>query len=226
MKAVIFDMDGVIIDSEPIHARIEKGLLEELGGHISDEEYLKYVGMTDEAMWSSFKENYDLKPSVDDLIATKKERFMEEIHNVPLVEDFKEVLDAFYENGCKIALASSNNKVTVDKIIKEFSLSSYFETAISGEEITHGKPHPEIFLTAADHMDVEPKECLVFEDATNGVEAAKAAGMKCIGLDNPNSGEQDLSEADWVIDTFEDLNIEQLKTDFDKWYQESFGDKV
>ena len=210
MQAIIFDMDGVIIDSEPVHQRLEIEMLEELGGSISTDEYLKFVGTTDEYMWSHFKEMYNLEPSVEELIATKKKKFMEEIHEVPLVDHFMTVLDAFYDKGYRLALASSNNRKTVDHIVDQFSLGEYFEVTMSGEDITHGKPHPEIFLKTAEELNVEPTECLVFEDAANGVEAAKKAEMKCVALDNPNSGVQDLSQADVILDDFEHFDVDQL----------------
>ncbi len=216
MQAVIFDMDGVIIDSEPVHQRLEIEMLEELGGSISTEEYLKFVGTTDDYMWSHFKEMYDLEPSVEDLIATKKQRFMEEIQQVPLVDHFLDVLKAFDEAGYRLALASSNNRKTVDHIVDQFSLGDYFDVTMSGEDITHGKPHPEIFLHTAEVMGIEPTECLVFEDAANGVAAAKEAGMQCVALDNPNSGVQDLSQADVVLDDFVNFNLDELLTELNE----------
>jgi HAD superfamily hydrolase (TIGR01509 family) len=110
-----------------------------------------------------------------------------------------------------MALASSNNKMAVDSIIEKFGLRKYLKVAISGDDVTNGKPDPEIFLKASEKMNIEPHECLVIEDAANGVIAAKAAGMKCIGLQNKNSGNQDLSEADLVVNNFNKLDINLIK---------------
>lgn len=211
MKAIIFDMDGVIIDSEPMHKKIEVELLEELGGTVTEEEHMTYTGTTDEHMWSSFKKKFQLEPAVEDMITSKKERFMDQIHTIPLVEGFEDVVKLFHDEGYLLALASSNNRSSVDQIIKQFDLEQYLEVSMSGEDIVNGKPAPDIFLKTAEKLKVEPEDCLVIEDAKNGVTAAKAAGMKCIGLDNPNSGVQDLSEADLVLTSYEELDLEKIK---------------
>lgn len=211
MKAIIFDMDGVIIDSEPVHFQLEKEMLEELGGTMTKEEYVNSVGITDYDTWNIHKEKFNLKPSVEELIEMKKERFIENIHRINLVDNFQSFILDLYDKGYIMGLASSNNKKAVDSIIKNFNLDKYLEFVISGEEVVNGKPDPEIFLTAAKKMNVKPNECLVIEDAANGVAAAKAAGMKCIGLNNPNSYNQDLSQADLIINNFNELNLDVIK---------------
>lgn len=215
MKAIIFDMDGVIIDSEPLHFELEVELLEELGGKISKEEYISFVGTTDYHMWSTFKEKFNLEPSVEEIVEMKKERFIENINRIELVENFQEFMLTLYNKGYPMALASSNNKKAVNAIVKKFSLDKYLKFFISGEEVIKGKPDPEIFLTVAEKMKIEPSDCLVIEDAKNGVRAAKAAGMKCIGFQNNNSNTQDLSEADLIVNSFNELDINILKNLFD-----------
>lgn len=211
MKAVILDMDGVIIDSEPLHQKVEKELLEELGGKMTAEEKESYVGTTDYHLWSTVKEKFSLEPSIEEMIQMKKDRFMEEIHTISLVDGFKQVLNTLADEGYLIALASSNNRKAVNQIVKQFDLNSYLETTMSGEDVENGKPNPETFLKTAAKMNVAPKECLVIEDAKNGVEAAKRAGMKCIGFDNPNSGKQDLSKADIVLKNYKEFDLNEIK---------------
>lgn len=211
MKAVIFDMDGVIIDSEPVHFQLERELLEEFGGNFFREKHGSFLGTTDYHMWSSYKKLFSLKASVEEIIEIKKERFCKKIPEIELVDNFMEFMLMLYEKGYKMALASSNNRKAVDAVVERFNLDKYFNFIISGEDVSKGKPDPEIFLTAANNMKVEPKERLVIEDATNGVMAAKAAGMKCIGLKNPNSGKQDLSQADLVVENFNQLNLDIIK---------------
>jgi len=106
MKAIIFDMDGVIIDSEPIHKQVEIKLLKELGGTITDEEYTKFVGTTDQHMWLTFKKQFNLQPTVEEMINIKKKRFINQIHKIPLVSDINNVLDACAAENYLIALAS------------------------------------------------------------------------------------------------------------------------
>lgn len=211
MKAIIFDMDGVIINSEPLHFKIEKELLEKLGGNISDEELQSFAGTTDYNMWSKFKEMFKLKPSVEELIEAKKERFMKRIDEVELVDNFMDFMLSAYEEGYILAIASSNNRRIVNAVVEKFQLGKYMKFIISGEEVNKGKPDPEIFLTAAKKINVDPSNCIVIEDATNGVKAAKAAGMNCIALKNLDSGNQDLSEADLIIEDFKELNLDILE---------------
>lgn len=211
MKAIIFDMDGVIIDSEPLHQRVEEELLEDLGGNMTAEDKEAFVGTTDYHMWSTMKERFNLTPSIEEMIESKKERFLSQVHTIYLVDGFKKVLKQLKAEDYLIALASSNNRKAVDQIVKQFDLSKDFELTMSGEDVSHGKPHPEIFLKTAAAMNVDPKNCLVIEDAKSGVEAAKAAGMKCIGLDNPNSGPQDLSKADIVLKSLRDFDLATVK---------------
>lgn len=214
MKAIILDMDGVIIDSEPTHFRVERNLLEELGGHITDKEQDKFVGTTDNYMWSTFKEQFDIPLSVEKMMEMKKERFYKEIKNIPLVPNFREMLNLFLENDYKIALASSNNRKAVETVIKTFKLGDDIDFYISGNDVINGKPHPEIFLKAAEALDVNPKRCLVIEDAKSGTIAAKRANMLCVGYQNPNSGNQDLSEANLIIHNLSELNLEVLNSLF------------
>jgi len=211
MKAVIFDMDGVIIDSEPLHLKVEREIVEEFGGKLSDEEYEEFVGTSDYHLWSSLKKRYNLKPSVEELIALKKQRFAENIDKVKLVDDFFDFMLELYNRQYLLALASSNNRKIIDMVIEKFKLNKYIKTSISGEEVLKGKPNPEIFLKAAKKLKVHPGNCLVIEDSHAGVQAAKAAGMKCIGFKNPNSGNQDLYDADLIVERFGELNINSIE---------------
>lgn len=204
-------MDGVIIDSEPVHWEIERELLEELGGVFSAEFHNSLLGTTDKYMWQTFKDKFNLSMPLEEIVKLKKERFVKNIHRAPLIKNVDKLISKLYDNGFTLALASSNNRKSVDAVIKNFKLGEHLRFSISGEEVKQGKPEPEIFLTAAKKIGVDPKECLVIEDARNGVLAAKSAGMKCVAYNNPNSGEQDLSDADLIIDSFNELNLDIMK---------------
>jgi len=214
LKAIIFDMDGVIIDSEPIHFEVERALLEELGGTFDREFHESLVGTVDELMWSTFREKFDLSIPLNEIIELKKERFLNNLSRVPLVDGVTNLMSSLHKEGYSLALASSNNRKSVDAIIEKFGLDKYLHYSISGDDVEHGKPNPEIFLTAAKNMNVDPSECLVIEDAGNGVKAAKAASMKCIGFKNHNSGNQDLSEADLIINSYDEINLGDLRALF------------
>ena len=113
-----------------------------------------------------------------------------------------------YENKFKLAVASSAKRERIELVLNRFELTSYFDVIVSGYEVSNSKPHPDIFLKAAEKLKVDPKECIVIEDSANGIRAAKLANMFWIGYNNPISN-QDLSEADIIINDFNDFDIEQ-----------------
>ena len=207
MKAIIFDMDGVIIDSEPLHIELEREILEDLGGSITVEEHSAFVGTTDDYMWSAFKEQFNIPTPIDEIIKIKRKKFDENIHRIKLIDGFWEFFQKLHSEGHPLALASSNNKNTVDLIVEKFDLKKYLKVIMTGTDVKEGKPSPEIFLKTAEKLGISPSDCIVIEDARNGVLAAKSAGMKCIGLKSPNSGNQDLSKADLVVNSFQDLDL-------------------
>jgi len=178
IKAVIFDMDGVIVDSSHIHIEAEKQTMLKYGIRISSKELHKYTGMTAKFMFTELIKKYKLNTTFEEIF-DEKEKIL-----------FK--------------LLEQDTRPTKLKI------SHLFDCIVSSEDITHSKPNPEIFLKSANELSVSPTDCLVIEDAKLGVEAAKNAGMKCVGYINPKSGNQDLSEADIVIDDFSKLDIKEL----------------
>lgn len=211
LKAIIFDMDGVIIDSEPLHVEVEKELAEKLGGKLHGELHETLVGTTDHSMWSKLKDMFDFKLPVDEIVEMKKEMFIERFDEIQLMDNFRQLVSSLSDEGYPMAVASSNNRKIVDMIIDNFDLGKYMKFIISGEEVDMGKPDPEIFLTAAKKMNVKPEDCLVIEDASNGVRAAKSAGMKCVGLKDIHHGNQDLSEADLIINNLNELDLNTMK---------------
>jgi len=217
LKGIIFDMDGVIIDSEPIHLKLEKELLEEMGGNYLDVNRDNFIGTTDAHMWNTFKKQFDIKLSVEELINIKRKRFIENLDEIPLVNNVLELMKSLHNEGYNLGLASSNNRDAVESVKEKYNLTKYIDIFMNGEEVLKGKPNPEIFLTTAKYMNIKPENCLVIEDARNGVLAAKSAGMKCIGLQNKNSGTQDLSGADFVVDSYEDLTLESIKNLLNKY---------
>lgn len=215
LKAVIFDMDGVIIDSEPIHKDVEKKIFKRLGVTVTGEEHDSYVGVTSENMWNSIKQKHNLSESVstEELIEMEVKEyigFLLQHEDIKPITGVVELINELYKNNMKVALASSSVKKSIETVVKMFKLQKYFEVRISGEDILNGKPWPDIFLETAKHLNVAPSECLVIEDSKNGVSAAKAAGMKCIGFKNINSGNQDLSGADLIIDNYADISYKKI----------------
>ena len=213
MQAVIFDMDGVIIDSEPLHFRAEKRLFRELGIEIAVAEHQGYVGQTSRAMWGRIRRQYGLSLSLEELVAHSR-RLIRELITAALpdllIPGLTECLDYLRDRGLDLLLASSSEKALIELVLKKFDLEDYFPHRVSGDEVGRGKPAPDIFLLAAARAGISPAGCLVIEDSAHGVRAAKAAGMTCIGFKNPSSGSQDLSAADAVITRFSQIRGQNL----------------
>jgi len=207
-QCVIFDMDGVIIDSEPIHQKCERKLFRILGIDVSDEQHNALVGTTDETMWSRIGSRYKLPMSVPEIIQLKKSLYigyLKKEESLRPIQSVPELIAELYEANFLLALASSSPHEQIDYILENLRIRHYFHATVSGEDVQEGKPNPAIFLKAAESAGTDPKSCVVIEDSYNGVTAAKNANMKCIGYKNPNSGNQDLSKADIIVHSLNEI---------------------
>ncbi len=204
MKAVIFDMDGVLVDSEPLYISMNQKFFRELGADISMEEHQAFVGISAVAMWSFIREKFALSATVEELVHREKELKFQLLQesNLQAIEGTPELLAVLRDSGVPLALGTSSLRKNADLILGTIGLLPYFDVRTTGEEIKRGKPNPDVFLLAAEKMNRAPQECIVVEDSANGVKAAKAAGMICIAFRNPNSGYQDISAADYIVEDF------------------------
>ena len=217
IDTIIFDMDGVIIDSEPIHLSMTKELLKQFNIEISDQELHTFVGTSSRNMWEHFQKRFSLSVSLEELLERDKVKYFTYLkeHNIKPITGVVELIEDIHKASYPMILASSASSENIDITLNKFGIAHYFKFRMSGANLKHSKPHPEIFLVSASRINANPKNCLVIEDSENGVKAAKSAGMKCIGFKNHNSGFQDLSLADTVIDSFENIDIEWIKMHVD-----------
>jgi HAD superfamily hydrolase (TIGR01509 family) len=207
-------MDGVIIDSEPVYFKIDKQMFEELNIDVSFEEHCSYVGTSSQNMWDTIIKKHGIGDQPGELMRKEYNLYMEYLVNASDLQPINGVLELIndlHKNNFKLILASSSRMETINIILNKFKLSDLFMAKISGSELVHSKPHPEIFLRAAQLIRSEPKDCVVIEDSKNGVAAAKAAGMKCVGFLNPSSGDQNLKSADLIIRSFDEVNADLIK---------------
>lgn len=214
IKAVIFDLDGVIIDTAHYHYIAWKRLASEFGITLTPahNELLKGVSRMRSLEIILLLGNIDLPLEQREQLAEKKNNwFVEYIESIRPEEIFPGVIElirALKKKGVKVGLASSSKNAP--RVIELLGISSDFDIIVDGTMIVHTKPDPEIFLLAAHKLDVQPLHCLVFEDAEAGVEAALAAGMKCVGV---GSVEQ-LGKANLIIPNTGDFNINDLNLKF------------
>lgn len=213
LKLVIWDMDGVVIDSEPIHNKISLAAYKKYGINLTDEEAMDLIGKSNKDIWSDFKEKYSLKETVEDL--TKEEllqniKYYNENHAEP-IKGVVDLLKELKETGIKVALASSSPMSFINLILDKLQIKEYFGLVLSGENFTKSKPDPQLFLAALDYFKVKPEEAVIIEDSNKGVIAAKRANINCVGFINKNSGNQDLSLADVQVEDLHSLCLKDLE---------------
>lgn len=209
LKAVIFDMDGVLVDSEPLHYEVNKITVQErFDIDLNYEYYKQYVGTTVMSMWEKIIKDFSIEgytaKELFDLSEEVKARLVDEkgYPEVKGVVDFVKSLSSKY----KLAVASSSALPNIERNVCNLGIEDEFDVLVTGLSVAHSKPAPDIFLKAAAELGVEPCECIVIEDSCNGVRAAKAAGMASIGFLNNGFGEQDLSAADYLFEAFENID--------------------
>ena len=210
-------MDGVLINSEPLHFDFESQLFKSLGITVSRELHETFVGTTAKTMWTIIKQTHTLPFTVSELIIKGQSDFLTYLENKNSLEPIQgitELLNRLEAAGFILALASSSPYKLINYILDKCNIDKYFPVRISGDDVTNGKPDPEIFLKASEITNIKPENCIVIEDSKNGVQAAKLAGMKCIGFFNPGSGNQDLGIADLILDSFYNLNSNLIQKIF------------
>ena len=211
IKAVIFDLDGVIVDTAHYHYVAWQKLAKELGITFTEKENEKLKGVSRMRSLEIILElgGISLSDEKKEELATKKNSwfvdYIEAIKPEEIFKGVKQMLNSLRESGYKVALASSSKNA--ETVLRLLEIKGFFDAVVDGTMIIKSKPDPEIFLLAASKVGVYPNECIVFEDAEAGVEAAIAAGMKCVGV---GSADQ-LSKANFIVKSTADFNISQLQ---------------
>lgn len=210
LKAILFDMDGVIVDSEPMWLESKQLILKEFGIDIDVSYHYNYFGTSLEHMWTDMKKDFDLPLTVSECIQ-KGECLRKELttkNGYRPIPGAIDLIKTFSEQAFLLAVASSSPMNDIQKVVETFDIRRYFDVLATGEDFQKSKPSPDIFLGTAEALNVSPHECLVIEDSINGVSAAKSAGMKCIGFENPNFNVPSLTEADLVVSALSEIRPE------------------
>jgi HAD superfamily hydrolase (TIGR01509 family) len=180
-SAIIFDMDGVLVDSEPLHLRATNEVLALSDAELSAEDNRVYLGTNEFSYWTALKERFELPGTVESLMAVKHRathRLLRE--ELPVMDGVVEFVAAAASRGLKLAVASGSDRDLIDFVLAGSGLAPYIEAIAAGDEVAEPKPHPEIYLLAASRLGIDPAKAIVFEDSINGARSAVAAGMTCI----------------------------------------------
>lgn len=214
ITTVLFDMDGVIVDTEPVHKYAYYQLFDELNIQVSEEMFATFTGNSTRNVFQKVKVSFQLTEDVEELVLRKRSLFNDAFDTKPdlyLIDGVEDLIKNLHANNIQLIVASSASKGTINRVFKRFNLHQYFTHLVSGEDFPKSKPHPAIFLHAAS-LSSHPKEnCIVIEDSTNGIQAANAANIYCIGYRSEQSKSQDLSTADVIISHFNEINADVIK---------------
>jgi beta-phosphoglucomutase len=213
IKTVIFDMDGVIVDTEPVHHHAYIRHFEELNIEVDDKMYNSFIGSSTKNIYKYIKEYFQLPHPTEELIGRKRELFnvaFEEATHLKLIDGVLDLIRDLHKNQIQLIVASSSAHVTINAIFKRFNLDQYFSYKVSGEDFPQSKPNPAIFNKAVELSGHQKNECIIIEDSANGIKAANAADVFVIGYKG-ESLNQDYSLANKVISHFNEISFEEIQ---------------
>lgn len=217
LKAVLFDMDGVIVDTEPLHRKAYFKMFNDVNIVVDENLYASFTGQSTINICRRLVDHFKLKETPEYLVSLKRKHYkylFENDDELRLIEGVLDLIKDYHSNGLKLVVASSASMNGINQIFERFNLNQYFIGKFSGADLEKSKPHPEIFVKAAAHTGFSKAECMVIEDSTNGIKAAHAAGIFCLGFKSPHSTGQDYSLAHSVISNFNKIRYDKKENFF------------
>lgn len=217
IKAVIFDFDGLLVNTEELREQSLVNFLKKYGKEFVFSDYKKTMLGSTEDVTKFLKSRYRLKGAIDVLSGERRTYFNVLFQNrLALQDGVSEVLGRAKSLGLKLAIASNRSKADVTDALQRLGILDFFEAVVNVEEVANKKPDPEIYLLTAEKLGVDPSECLVLEDAPHGVEAGKGAGMRVIYVPSTRYFENTHEKADLIVKSLHEVSGEILKNKFNK----------
>ncbi len=216
LKAVLFDMDGVIVDTEPLHNKAYHQMFKEVNIVVDGAMYASFTGQSTINICRRLVDHFNLEETPEYLVSLKRKHYKHffDHDELTLIDGVLELIKDYYKNHLKLVVASSASMPGIIQIFERFDLNQYFVGKFSGADLNKSKPHPEIFLKAAASTGFDTSECMVIEDSTNGIKAANAAGIFCVGFKSPHSSHQDYALADKVVTNFKEIHYAKISNSF------------
>ena len=210
LEAVIWDMDGVIADTALYHFGAWQDVFRKREVAYTEEDFKHNFGRRNDTIIRDIMGGNLSGGEVEAIASEKEENYRRRVaQNIKPLPGAIELIRALREYGVKMAIASSSPMENIQLIIRGLGINDYFQVIVSGRQVSEGKPSPQGFLLAAKELEVTPENCVVIEDAIDGVSGAKRAGMKCLAVTN-NHPKQSLMEADLVVGTLEAVTVDDL----------------
>lgn len=212
ITGLIFDFDGLMIDTEIPRAVTWKQIFENNGFTLSMEDYYKTIGSDDSAYdpADDLSKRTQNKLSKQEISAWVEEKSQQMIFEQPLLPGVEDIIHKAHDSGMKLGIASSSFRDWVIPLLEKHHIQQYFDVVFTRENVKFTKPDPELYLSAMKAMGLLPNTSIAFEDSSNGIKAAKAAGMYCIAVPNEITRKMNLQIADKIVDSFNDLSIAEL----------------
>ncbi|MFA5432346.1 MAG: HAD family phosphatase [Candidatus Paceibacterota bacterium] len=211
IKGIIFDMDGVLTDNKEQDFTAWKRLFADFGLDLNFEGYKSFTGMKGEAIVLKYIRPEAKGDEATILTRRKEEYFIEEIKKIKIepTKGVERLLNDLKKNNIKMGIGTAAMEFKANAILEELGIKDFFEILVSAEKVKNGKPDPETYLKVAEYLNLKPEECIVIEDAPNGIEAAKNGGIKCIAITTTHE-DSELRKADKIIDSFDEFDVNEL----------------
>ncbi|MDF2932354.1 MAG: family phosphatase [Chryseobacterium sp.] len=210
-------MDGVIVDTEPLHRKAYFKTFNQLGIEVSEELYTSFTGASTRRVCETLIQKFNLSQTFEEIAGIKRAHFKDYFYHdeeFDLILGVRTLIQHYYENGITLILASSATMTTINMVFEKFKLEKYFSGKISGADLKESKPHPEIFMKAAEMAGKPIENCMVIEDSTNGILAAHRANIFCAAYKSLHTHNQDYTLANIIVSDYSELEVDKISKFF------------